>query len=135
MSESNMQEDTADIHFTFDFSSEKVPAHKSVLIAGSDVFKKMFADPWNTGDHVHLSGKRPDIFKQCLKCLYHCENDVDLHQIVHVMEYLHEYQLNESLMFCAHFWIRNCQIDDTCLAYAWAIHLEMDEFQRMCEKK
>lgn len=130
-----LQENTADIHFTFDFSNEKVPAHKSVLAAGSDVFKKMFNDAWNTGDHVYLSGKQPDIFKKFLEFFYHCETDLDSHTIMHVMEYLHEYQMNDSLTFCANFWIRNCHIDDICLAYAWAIHLEMDEFQQLCERK
>lgn len=39
-----LQESSADVHFTFDSSNEVVPAHKSVLAAGSAVFARMFSD-------------------------------------------------------------------------------------------
>lgn len=130
-----LRENTADVHFTFDCSNEKVPAHRSVLAVGSVVFAKLFNGTWNTGDHVHLSGKRPEIFKDFLKFFYHCANDLDLGTIMHVMEYLHEYQCDESLKCCADYWMHNGTIDDACLAYAYAIHFEIDEFQRTCERK
>lgn len=85
-----------------------------------------------TGD-VRLSGKQPETFKKCLKFLYHCEDarKLDMDKMLHVMQYLHYYEVEESLKICVDLCIRN----DICKTYAWVIDFQMDESQRLCERK
>lgn len=126
---------TADVFFTFDNSNERVPAHKSVLAAASEVFDRMFYGPMAMSGDVSLPGKAPEAFKNLLQFCYLDEVVLKFDDITEVMSLLHEYQLMESLMLCGKFLVDNWTIEDICSMYDWAISLQMEEFQTFYERK
>lgn len=51
------------------------------------------------------------------------------------MKLLHEYEMNDSLKLCGDAWADHMTIEDVCRAYHWAIHFDMDELKKFCERK
>lgn len=68
-----MIENLADFHFTFeqaDGKFERIPAHKLLLVAVSDVFRAMFNGSWKEKDEVKIVDNRINEFKEFLKFFY-----------------------------------------------------------------
>lgn len=128
---------TADVYFICgtESESERIPAHKYVLSKSSPVFAAMFYGPNAEEGDKKLIPTPPEAFKDFLQFCYLDEVALHPDNITEVMKLTHEYQMFESLKFCGNCWAMNLSIDEVCVAFDWAIHLEMDEFKEFCGRK
>lgn len=130
-----LDEKTADVYFICGAEGGRIPGHKCIISKASPVFDAMFYGPNASGDDKDYSKWSTDVFKDFLKLCYLDNVSIDPDNIIGVMELSHESQMFDSLRFCGEIWADNMTIDDVCLAYQWAIHLEMDELKNYCERK
>lgn len=68
-----MNEETSDFHFIFEVTKGKylrIPAHKLLLIAASDVFRTMFNGTWKEKNEVQIVDALPSAFKEFLQFFY-----------------------------------------------------------------
>lgn len=135
-----LNERTADVFFTFEGSSERVPAHKLILSSASNVFDRMFYGPSSSasGGDILIVGYSPKAFKDFLQFCYLDEVTLKQSTIKDVVRLLHTHEMSKCLEICGQFWFENYDdrnIDDICMALECAINLQMDEFRKNCERK
>lgn len=133
-----LNERTANVFFTFQNSNERVPADKHILSMASSVFDKMFYGPSAVSGDIPIVGYPPEAFKGFLQFFYLNEVTLKSSNITDVGNLLHAYKMPKCLEICSRFWFEHYDdgnIDDICLAYEYAIKLQIVEFQRICEHK
>lgn len=67
-----LSERYADFHFLFNegIEQKRIPAHKVILTAASDVFTTMLNEQWNEENEVEIKEASFDVFKEFLQFLY-----------------------------------------------------------------
>lgn len=78
---------TADMHFVFETAEgviERVPVHKFVLIAYSEVFNAMLSGSWQETDDVKITDASPHAFKEFLRFFYFDEVELTTENMVEV---------------------------------------------------
>lgn len=100
-----LNEERADVHFTFKSSKERIPAHTTILAAMSDAFNN---DTFFklTKEDVLIVDASAEAFKQFLQFAYLKEVELSKEHIHSVIQMCDKYQVQEGLNTCSFFFER-----------------------------
>lgn len=122
---------TADLNFTFGTGpSDRVPAHKSILLVGSPVFETMFYGSLVEKGDVQIVDATAAEFTEFLQFFY--VNNVQLtHKNVVKVTYLcKKYEMTDALQICGTFFQQNLSVNDVCEVYSLTSFLELESFAK-----
>lgn len=127
---------TADMHFTFDSSASKIkpiPAHKSFLVASSDVFRDMFSKSSKKNDSVEIDDATAVAFKEFLQFFYCDEVKLSLKNVEEVFRLGHKYHVAACINICTQLLLKNVTDENVCSVYGLGILADQDELKALCE--
>lgn len=127
---------TADMHFVFesdDGQSERIPAHKLLLSAYSEVFKEMFSVSLKEQPDVKIVDASPAAFKQFLQFFYCDEIEMTTENVDEVMRLGQQYLVAECSNVCAQFLADNLTNENVCAAYGVSLSIDHEELKKLCE--
>lgn len=132
-----LNERTADVFFTFEGSTERIPAHKAILSFNSSVFDQIFFGPSAVSGDILVARHSPEAFKDFLQFFYLNEITLKTPTIVEVirLSWAHDLPV-KHLEMCGRFSLdhSNCKnIDDICLTYKLALLFQSKKIQTLCE--
>lgn len=122
-----------DFYFTFD-SGERVPAHKFLLSAGSEVFRSLFNGPWKEKSEEKLTSVAVATFKEFLQFFYLGNVKLTMDNIADVMRLCKMYDVAKCSTVCGQFLKSKLNDDNVCWAYGLAIDCDDKELKMFCEK-
>ncbi|XP_055305896.1 BTB/POZ domain-containing protein 9-like [Sitodiplosis mosellana] len=130
-----LDEMTADVHFVFESSgqSDRVPAHKILLIAASKVFRAMFNGQWKEKDEVPIPYVLAADFKTFLQYFYLREVELSMENVEGVMSLSHQYDIGACFNDCTTLLERSLTVDNVCWIYWRAIFFGHEELKTECE--
>ncbi|XP_055305912.1 BTB/POZ domain-containing protein 3-like [Sitodiplosis mosellana] len=130
-----LDEETTDVHFVFEYNgqSDRVPAHKTLLIAASKVFRAMFNGQWKEKDEVPIPDVLAADFKTFLQYFYLSEVELSMESVESVMSLSHQYDIGACFNDCATLLERSSTADNVCWTYGRAIFYEHEELKTECE--
>lgn len=130
-----LDETSADVFFVFDdkMKTERVPAHKNLLFAGTDAFSGMFyGDMKELGDikmvDVSVAG-----FKEFLQFFYNDKIELTMDNIHEVVYLGDKYIVSDCLNVCKQFLKESLTNESACHIYAIAIRFNFIELQNLCQ--
>lgn len=128
-----LNEERADVHFIFNTSNERIPAHTTILAAMSDAFNN------NTffqlmKKEILIEDASADAFKQFLQFAYLKEVELSNEHIHSVIQMCDKYQVHEGVNICSMFLKENLTIDDICAGYQIAIRHHQDDLKDYCKQ-
>lgn len=124
-------DEIADIHFIC--KSERVPAHKFLLINTSEVFQAMFNESWKEKTEVEIVDASAAAFREFLQFFYLGTVKLTMETIAEVMNLGNKYDVAECYECCAKYLKNHITNDDVCWCYELAIHLEHKGLEKFCE--
>ncbi|XP_031635245.1 uncharacterized protein LOC116348462 [Contarinia nasturtii] len=127
----------ADVYFVFESKGkpvERVPAHKTFLIAASDVFATMFNGSWIEKKEVKIVDTTAKVFKEFLQFFYLDPVTMTTENVAKVMKLGHRYNVAECLMVCEKFLKRKLDENNNVECYELAVLLEQKKLMESCEK-
>lgn len=97
-----LDEQMADVNFIFKdaLSTQKIPALKLILAAGSPVFKTMFFGSLPVKGDIRIIDVTSDGFKAFLQYFYLDELNLTMENVNEVMYLAKKYDINECLIAC-----------------------------------
>ncbi|XP_055326055.1 BTB/POZ domain-containing protein 3-like [Sitodiplosis mosellana] len=130
-----LNSELADVHFVSESNDdiERVPAHKMLLMAASDVFSKMFNGSWKEKDEVKIVDMSAAAFKEFLQFFYFGKVKLTMQNVAAVMNLGEMYNVAECLTVCSKFLKNNLNDDNVCQNYGLAILLNQEDLKRSCE--
>lgn len=131
-----MNEETADFYFIFEVTKGKylrIPAHKLLLIAASDVFRTMFNGTWKEKNEVQIVDALPSAFKEFLKFFYTGRVRLTTENVAQVMNLGKKYIIPGCLNVCETFVINSLTENSACWAYQLGIVFERTKLKNYCE--
>lgn len=108
---------TADVHFKFtlpDDSEYRVPAHKNILAAGSEVFHSMFYGSFTSPNEVEIVDASPKAFEEFMQFFYLQCVKLSTGNVVDVMNLTNKYMMLESLAVCERSFYEHLPIEKLC---------------------
>lgn len=130
-----LNEKSADIHFTFESSDERIPAHKNILALLSPVFNVAFYGSMPEKDEVKIEDACAGSFKQFLQFFYLNEMELTMEHIQSVMNLCHKYQIDVCLEVCSTFLMENLNIEEMCLGYQLAMRYDLNDLKEYCQNQ
>lgn len=130
--------ETADVYFVFcsdDDSCTRVPAHKNLLAATSDVFKAMFYGSLKEEGDVHVKDVTAAAFEEFLQFFYLNTIKMSAENVAGVMYLGHMYNVAECFKRCVQFVMNTLTDDNVCTGLGLAIRYDQTELIRNCEKR
>lgn len=130
--------ETADVYFVVgpdENSTQKIAAHKNILAAASDVFKRMFYGPLKETDDVILYGVNIAAFGEFLRFFYMENVQITSENVAEVMNLGHKYNVSKCLELCVEFLKDTLTDDNICIGLNLALLYEQDELKCFCEKR
>lgn len=127
-----LHEETADVHFVFRRDGQRIPAHKNILFAMSQVFAVMLNGCWKEKDEIHIVDASSAAFGEFLQFFYLDEVELSMENIAEVINLAQKYNVVECLNACVRFLEYNMTSDNVCFAYQLAILFESDELKTLC---
>lgn len=127
---------TADVHFIvgrMNAQTERVPAHKLLLITASEVFQTMFNGSWKEQDEVRIVDATADSFKEFLQFFYLGRIELTMDNVSDVMNLSKKYDITDGLKMCTEFLITNVTSDDICWAFELAVLFQQKRLRQFCE--
>lgn len=131
-----LSEDLADVYFVFESknkTSERVPAHKLLLMMGCVVFRVMFNGSWKEENEVHIIDTSPNAFKEFLQFFYTGEVVLTAFNVTAVMNLGRKYAVDECVAMCVKFLKNTLNESNVCIAYEVALLYEQDELKKACK--
>lgn len=132
------QEQHTDINFLFDSDKNVttiIQAHRSVLSAGSDIFKALFQDMPTDDGELNVEGVSKTVFIEFLKYFY--QND----QVELSMGNVHDlfnlglkYKVRKCIDDCTQFLIGIISVEIVCSTLQFAILYKQAKLIKECEK-
>lgn len=126
--------DLADVHFVFKNDDEKVPANKTILAAGSPVFRAMFYGDLKEKDKVEIADATADGFKEFLQFFYLSKVTLTMENMEEVARLADKYDIFECLNNYATTLIDGLTMDNMCWGYQLAVIIKHKELKAYCEK-
>lgn len=130
-----MDEESADVLFICGRNSVIVPAHQRILAKTSVAFEKLFYATQGQTVRIKVPETSVAAMRIFMQFFYLEKVKFNLQHIAEVLRLTKVYSMEDCAIECGDFWATNVNIKDICWAYRWAIHYEMDEFQRLCEQR
>lgn len=130
--------ETADVYFVVgpdEKSTERIPAHKNLIAAASDVFKRMFYGPLKETGDIILYGVNNTAFIEFLQFFYNEKIKLSLEYMSEVMNLAHKYNVTKCLELCVAFLKDTLTDDNICIGLNLALMYEQDELIKFCEKR
>ncbi|XP_055305890.1 BTB/POZ domain-containing protein 3-like [Sitodiplosis mosellana] len=130
-----LDEKTADVHFVFESNSQsdRVPAHKNLLMAASKALRKMFNGQWKDKDEVPIPYVLTADFKMFLQYFYLVEVELSMENVEGVMSLSHQYDIDACLNDCATLLEHSLTVDNACWTYRLALLYEHEKLKAECE--
>lgn len=128
--------DYADFHFVF--GTERLPAHKSHLVA-SDVFGHWFQGDWKDKNETTIGHASIDAFKEFLQFFYLRRVKLTRENVEDVLNLGHMYNVTECVNACETFMINAMTDANVCRAYKWALQIgrvspqDLKRLKKYCE--
>lgn len=129
-----MNADRADVHFTFESSDERVPAHRIILSSISDVFDTMFYGILKEDGDIKIVDATAVAFKEFLRCFYFNKvDDVSSDHVPDIMYLSMKYNVPDILQKCALLLKSKITNQTVIHTFGLAIFHDLQELQRSCE--
>ncbi|XP_055301672.1 BTB/POZ domain-containing protein 3-like [Sitodiplosis mosellana] len=125
-------ERTADVHFIFK-SKERIPAHKYLLAAASDVLDAMFYGSIKEKGDVEMDDASAVGFKEFLRFFYFNKVKLTMANISDVMNLGQKYNVTECFDLCVRFLAENLTIFNALEVHSLAVLFEQDDLKTKCE--
>lgn len=125
--------ETADVCFLI--GETKIPAHKNLLAAASDVFKRMFYGPLRETDNVRIDGVNGTAFKEFLQFFYIENVKLTIENIADVMDLGHKYNVTKCSELCVEFLKDTLTDDNICTGLSLAMIYDLNELKDFCKKR
>lgn len=128
---------SADVHFTFGASEDRIPAHKAMLAVSSPVFDAEFYGLMAEKNDVRINDEGVDAaaYKEFLQFFYLKEIKLSKEHVQSVLYLCHKYQLDECATVCSEFLKKNLTIDQMCLGYQLAVRYERNDLKEFCRRE
>lgn len=126
-------EEMADFYFTFD-SGERVPVQKSLLSAGSDVFRTLFNGSWKGKSEEKLTSITVAAFKEFLQFFYFNKVKLTMENIADVMRLSKTYNVAICSTVSGQFLKSQLNDNNVLWAHELAIRYDEKELKKLCEK-
>lgn len=132
-----LNESTADVFFICgeDESVERIPAHKFVLFANSDVFKTMFHGSLPENNEIVIKDASPLGFRTFLRYFYFDDYPLDMDVIGEGMYLAKKYNIKEYYDICSNFLKEGTSGKHILMGYELAISLTDPELENFFEIK
>lgn len=130
--------ETSDVSFMIgDQKSDqvKIPAHKSLLAAASDVFKRMFYGPLRENDIVHITGVSVAAFTEFLQFFYIERVKLTVDNIDVVMDLGHKYNISKCSELCVEFLKDTLTDENICVGLSLAMVYDQNELKEFCKRR
>lgn len=85
-----LDEETADVYF---ITSKRIPAHKTILLAASDVFRAHFAGDWKDKNQVVIQDADVTAFQTLLGYIYKGQIEMDMNNLFNVLCIAHRFNV------------------------------------------
>lgn len=131
-----LEEQTADVHFVVGMPgsvTERIPAHKILLVAGSTVFRTMFFGSLPEKGDIVIPDSTPNAFKQFLKWFYYNNHVLTMDSIAGVLYLAKKYDVDTCLNDCTTFLGANME-KDILLAHNLAVTYDLANVKANVEK-
>lgn len=115
--------------------NERIPAHKLILAAGSDVFDAMFYGPLHENNEVKIVDSTASAFKEFLQFFYRGKLQLTSENLPDVANLCKKYQVDDALKICETLIKSSISIDEMCCRYGIAKHLDLDDLRNYCHEK
>ncbi|XP_031639201.1 uncharacterized protein LOC116351261 [Contarinia nasturtii] len=126
----------ADVHFVFKPKNEpivRVPAHKTLLAAASNVFATMFNGSWKEKNEVQIGDVSITVFKEFLQFFYLDRVQLTKENVSKVMNLGNMYDMGTCMTVCEKFMKRYLNEDNVCEYYGLGILLDRPGLKSTCE--
>ncbi|XP_031626898.1 uncharacterized protein LOC116343128 [Contarinia nasturtii] len=126
----------ADVYFVFNPKNEpivKVPAHKVLLAAASNVFATMFNGSWKEKNEVQIVDVSVAVFKEFLQFFYLDRVQLTKDNVSKVMNLGNMYDMDTCMTVCDKFMKRHLNEDNVCKYYGLSILLDRPSLRNACE--
>lgn len=126
----------ADVHFMFETNDgefDRIPAHKLLLCAASDVFQTMFNGTWKEKNEVVIVDTPILVFKEFLQFFYMDRVNLTVENVTKVMNLGQMYNVTECLSVCAQFLKNHLNEDNVCWCYELAVLFDNVDLIKSCE--
>lgn len=125
--------ETADVYFLV--GETKIPAHKNLLAAASDVFKRMFYGPLKETENVRIDGVNETAFKEFLQFFYIENVKLTAEHIGDVMDLGHKYNVAKCSELCVEFLKDTLTDENICIGLSLATIYDQNELKDFCKKR
>lgn len=130
-----LNQKTADVNFVFVSCNTRVPAHKNLLAATSDVFAVMFFGASLQKDQIEMKDVSADAFKEFLQFFYQTHAQLTSKNIAEVMHLGHMYNVTRCFDDCVQFYKTNLPEMNICFGIELAVLFDHVELLKTCEKR
>lgn len=134
-----LDEQIADINFVFqdedNDSTEKIPAHKLILAAGSPVFKTMFLGSLPEKRDIPIVDATAEGFRAFLQYFYLDEIKLTMENVKEVIYLANKYEVNKCLFPCGEFLRSEVPFSEICTSLDLAIKFGMDDLMKDCKTR
>lgn len=130
--------ETADVFFIIGSdksSSHRIPAHKNLLAAASDVFKKMFYGPLKERGDVIVDGANAAAFDEFLQFFYIDNVELTIENVAEVMDLGHKYNVIKCFDLCVEFIKDTLTDDNICNGLSLAFLYDHVGLRRFCDNR
>lgn len=131
-----LNSELADVTFIFENKDDiqKVPANKSILASGSEVFLKMFSGSWKETDTVEIVDASPKVFQEFLKFFYSARVELTMENMKDVVGLADKYLILDYLKDYVESFLGQLTLDNICWGYQLAIITNNELLKRYCEE-
>lgn len=138
-----LDERTADVYFMFEPEGkepERIPAHKIILSATSNVFDAMFYGKTEQDSNIEHSivDTTPEAFKEFLQFFYCGTVRLTTENVYAVMslgkQHMPKHMLDNCFRACFDVFKKSMAIDNACSGYELAILFDDFDFKKFCEQ-
>ncbi|XP_031633828.1 uncharacterized protein LOC116347390 [Contarinia nasturtii] len=129
---------TSDVNFVVEFNADHsvtIPAHKSILSIGSNVFDAMFYGPMKEKGDIKIVDAPADAFEEFLQFFYLQKVRLTSKNVVPVTKLCHKYELVDGLKSCGATLQKSLTVDNVCTVYELAVLLELANTIKLCKQK
>lgn len=130
--------ETADVCFLLgdeNTTQTKIPAHKNLLAAASDVFKRMFYGPLKETDNVRINEVDAVAFTEFLQFFYLENVKLTIDNIGDVLDLGHKYNVTKCSEVCAEFLKDTLTDDNICNGLSLGMAYNLNELKDFCRKR
>ena len=128
-----LNDSMADVSFVFESENVRLPAHKLILAAASDVFKTMFYGDLPEKRDVKIVDATSEVFKLFLQFFYWSKVELPNGNVAEVMALGHKYNVPECTQICIDLLEETLDVENVFRCLGLAILYDLDGLKQHCE--